>query len=94
MRVIITTKKVQNRKHRKKRINKKWAKRYGYSTYEVQEPGKFFVSCSRGGIQYLYIREDDFEKLKKTIREVYVENGYFDRILLGGLNKFKSRKKE
>lgn len=27
---LYTTKKVQNRKHRKRRINKKWAKRYGF----------------------------------------------------------------
>lgn len=34
--IIITTKKIQNKKHKKKRINKKWAKRYGYTVYEVQ----------------------------------------------------------
>lgn len=28
---IVGRKLVQNRKHKKKRINKKWAKRYGYS---------------------------------------------------------------
>ena len=31
--IYIATKEWQRRKHRKKRINKKWAKRYG--TYEV-----------------------------------------------------------
>lgn len=35
-RVICTTKCVQNRTHKRKRINKKWAKRYGYTYYETQ----------------------------------------------------------
>lgn len=32
---ILATKKVQARKHRKKRINKKWLKRYGYKEQNV-----------------------------------------------------------
>lgn len=35
-RVICTTKCVQNRTHKRKRINKKWAKRYGYTYYDTQ----------------------------------------------------------
>ena len=33
---ILATKKVQARKHRKKRINKKWLKRYGYKEQNVE----------------------------------------------------------
>ena len=31
--IVVPDSKKQNRTHRKKRINKKWAKRYGYTTY-------------------------------------------------------------
>ena len=30
----------QNRTHKRKRINKKWAKRYGFSRYNALEDGK------------------------------------------------------
>ena len=30
--VIVTTTNVQRRRHKKKRINKKWIKRYGYTS--------------------------------------------------------------
>lgn len=45
---------VQRRKHRKKRINKKWAKRYGFKTYykeldtkidSVSENGEWSFTC-------------------------------------------------
>lgn len=31
--IVVPDSKKQNRTHKKKRINKKWAKRYGYTTY-------------------------------------------------------------
>lgn len=31
--IVVPDNKKQNRKHKKKRINKKWAKRYGYTIY-------------------------------------------------------------
>ena len=34
----------QNRTHKRKRINKKWAKRYGLSRYNVLEDGKIIQS--------------------------------------------------
>ena len=37
------TKKVQCRTHRKRRINKKWAKRYGFK--EVVDDSKAIVAC-------------------------------------------------
>ena len=33
--IIVTTRKIQNRTHKKKRINKKWAKRYGFTISET-----------------------------------------------------------
>ena len=40
----------QNRTHRKKRINKKWAKRYGFKCYDVLEDGKIVTI---GGVMYM-----------------------------------------
>lgn len=34
----------QNRTHKRKRINKKWAKRYGFSRYSTLEDGKIVQS--------------------------------------------------
>ena len=34
----------QNRTHKRKRINKKWAKRYGFSRYNALEDGKILQS--------------------------------------------------
>jgi hypothetical protein len=41
--VIVTTKQVQRRRHKKKRINKKWIKRYGYITSDTQKHGETVV---------------------------------------------------
>lgn len=50
MPIIITPgSKKQNRTHRKKRINKKWAKRYGYTYYDVLEDDKVVMI---GGVMY------------------------------------------
>ena len=38
--IRIATKKYQCRKHRKKRINKKWQKRYGYYEYNMMPHGQ------------------------------------------------------
>lgn len=69
MKVIITTRKFQRRKHRKKRINKKWAKRYGFETIEIQGPGQTFIMDNT-----LYIRQDDYYKLIKGIK---IASNYF-----------------
>ena len=34
----------QNRTHKRKRINKKWAERYGFSRYKALEDGKIVKS--------------------------------------------------
>ena len=41
--IIIPTIKTQNRTHKKKRINKKWAKRYGFTISETFENGKAYM---------------------------------------------------
>lgn len=41
--IVITTKTVQCRKHRKKRINKKWRKRYGCVVRDTQDYGDTIV---------------------------------------------------
>lgn len=38
--IVVPDKKKQNRTHKKKRINKKWAKRYGYTLYNSIEDEK------------------------------------------------------
>lgn len=38
--VIVPTYKRQNKTHKKKRINKKWAKRYGFTEYNTMEDGQ------------------------------------------------------
>ena len=60
--IVITTRKTQNRKHRKKRINKKWAKTYGYSYYETQEHEKIVLVDN-----VLYMTEKTFTKLKQGV---------------------------
>lgn len=41
--IVVPDSKKQNRRHRKKRINKKWAKRYGYTTYNSIEDEKVIM---------------------------------------------------
>ena len=41
--VIVTTTYVQRRRHKKKRINKKWIKRYGYIIKDWQKRGETVV---------------------------------------------------
>ena len=43
VRIIITTIKVPIRKHRKRRIQKKWLKLYGYVKIEKQPEGKIIL---------------------------------------------------
>lgn len=58
--VIVTTKTIQRRKHRKKRINKKWAKRYGFREIEFQNEEIVFFDGK------LYVTKNGLEKLKKA----------------------------
>lgn len=62
MKIVITTRRVQNKKHHKRRIDKKWAKRYGFTEYEVQEKGRPIIS---GGV--IYLTYEDFNKIAATL---------------------------
>ena len=54
--VIMPGSKIQNRKHRKKRINKKWAKRYGFTYYDMIDYGNTMIF---GGKVYMSQRTYD-----------------------------------
>lgn len=66
MRVFTTnmiTKDVQSRKHRKKRINKKWLKRYGYKC--IPDDTKVYMTKDM-----VFMTKRCYQKLKK-----YIDNG-------------------
>lgn len=60
--VIVTTIKVQNRKHHKSRINKKWAKRYGFTYYDCQSQDIVMVDRT------IYVTQNGYEMLLKAIQ--------------------------
>lgn len=60
--IIVPSSKRQNRTHKKKRINKKWAKRYAFTTYEILEDGKVVTI---GGT--MYMNQKTYEALRKML---------------------------
>lgn len=62
--IIVTDKRKQKRTHRKKRINKKWAKRYGYieNNYPFIEDDKMLMFKGQ-----IYVNEKTFIKLRNNI---------------------------
>lgn len=58
--ICIATKEIQRRKHHKKRINKKWRKRYGVIEYNLMPHGEIIFN------------ENDrvFYMTKKTLQEL------------------------
>ena len=60
--VIVPSSKSQNRTHNKKRINKKWAKRYGFTTYEMVDDGKVLMF---GDV--MYMNQKTYEDLRKRL---------------------------
>lgn len=58
--IYIATKRFQRRKHRKKRINKKWAKRYGFDEINYMPHGQAVMI---DGVLWMTYR--DFENFKK-----------------------------
>lgn len=62
--IIITTIKIQNRKHRKSRINKKWARRYGYTVYDRQPEGQILVFEDK-----IYMTENDFNRISDALKQ-------------------------
>lgn len=61
--IFITTKKFQIRTHKKKRINKKWAKRYGFMYFDIQEKGQAVIVGSK-----IYMTQRDYDELKEVIK--------------------------
>lgn len=68
--IIVTTKYVQNRKHKKKRINKKWAKKYGYSEINVQQDGEILFDKEK---RVIYCTHNDFQKIKGWVPRMVLD---------------------
>lgn len=65
MRIIIVQDAViQNRRHKKKRINKKWRKRYGVSVQKRMKDGQTIMLGDN-----LYMNSDTYLKLKTKISQ-------------------------
>ena len=60
--IIVPTRKIQNRTHKKKRINKKWAKRYGFTIYERLKNSEIYMMDGK-----LYMNQHTHEILKKIL---------------------------
>ena len=65
MPIIIDGMKVQRRKHRKKRINKKWAKRYGFHYYSNLKNGDTVIFNGK-----IYMNHWTYEQLRKIINVI------------------------
>ena len=63
MPIIITTRVQQLRKHRKRRINKKWRKRYGVMEYNPIPEGQVVVHDGT-----MYMSRKDFYLLEQSFR--------------------------
>ena len=61
--IYITTRRYQRRTHHKYRINKKWAKRYGFEEYDLMPEGQVMMVNNT-----LYINQKDYDKLKEKIK--------------------------
>lgn len=59
--IYIATKEIQVRKHHKKRINKKWQKRYGY--FEINMMPHNDIVMTDDGV--LYMTKKTYQRLKK-----------------------------
>ena len=60
--VVVPTRKIQNRTHKKKRINKKWAKRYGFTISETLKNGETYMMDGK-----LYMNQHTYTQLKTSI---------------------------
>ena len=54
--------KFANKSHKKKRINKKWAKRYGFTIYETFKNGETYMIDGK-----LYMNQHTYTQLKTSI---------------------------
>ena len=66
------TKEVQVRTHRKKRINKKWRKRYGMK--RVEDPTKMVLAEDGFGGKVLYVHPMTAQKLKDKYMKTLVDD--------------------
>lgn len=57
--IVVPDSKKQNKMHKKKRINKKWDKRYGYTTYNLIEDEKVITMN-----ESMYMNPRTYYKLK------------------------------
>lgn len=60
--IIVPTRKTQNRTHKKKRINKKWAKRYGFTVSETLKNGETYMMDGK-----LYMNQHTYTQLRISI---------------------------
>lgn len=65
--VYIATKEYQRRKHHKKRINKKWRKRYGVVEFNSMPHGQVIYNEFD---RVMYMTKKTFEEVKKYVSEV------------------------
>ena len=63
--ICITTKEIQRRKHHKKRINKKWRKRYGVIEYNLMPHGQVFFNEVD---QVFYMTKKTLQELQERSR--------------------------
>lgn len=64
--IYIATNEYQPRKHHKKRINKKWRKRYGVIENNLMPHGQIIFNEFNGA---LYMTKKTFEETKKRLEE-------------------------
>lgn len=67
--IVVPDSLCQNRTHKRKRINKKWAKRYGFSRYNVLEDGKIIQSVLD---KTLYMNPRTYDDLRRISNENYI----------------------
>ena len=67
--IYIATKEFQRRKHHKKRINKKWRKRYGVIEYNSMPHGQVVYNEFD---RTMYMTKRTFEEVKKYASDVQV----------------------
>lgn len=62
--IYIATKEIQRKKHHKKRINKKWQKRYGFIEFNLMPHGQ--VVMMDNGI--IWLTKKTFEQIMRGIK--------------------------
>lgn len=60
--VVVAMSKIQVRKHKKRRINKKWAKRYGYKNSCPLKFGECVIIGDK-----MYMNQETFDVVRKSI---------------------------